>query len=65
MDSNDILADDVQLKSYEATFESLIRSWVERFANKEHIYSSLLMLADRDREHFQYWESSKGTICDV
>lgn len=45
---------EVKLKTYEPTLESLINSWVERFPNTEYVYSSLLQLAERDREHFKY-----------
>lgn len=46
--------DDVKLKTYEPSLENVISSWVERFSNKEQVYSSLLLLAEKDREHFKY-----------
>lgn len=46
--------DDVKLKTYEPSLENVISSWVERFPNKEQVYSSLLLLAEKDREHFKY-----------
>lgn len=50
-----LAGDDVELKMYEPTLESFIKSWVERLPNKEHLYSVLLQLAEKDRPHFRYW----------
>ncbi|XKL62397.1 hypothetical protein PGB90_002230 [Kerria lacca] len=46
--------DTVELKTYEPTLESLIKSWVERFPNNEFIHTSLIQLAEKDRIHFKY-----------
>lgn len=46
--------EDVKLITYEASLESFLQSWVDRFPDKDYIHKSLIELAAKDEPHFQY-----------
>ncbi|KAG5898542.1 hypothetical protein JTB14_012441 [Gonioctena quinquepunctata] len=50
--NTELVGDQVHLKTYEASVEGLVQSWVERFSDPEPLYEALLELSKADASHF-------------